>query len=145
MTLVMVARSLSVSWSRSARRASTWLLGAVDCFGASVVRAAGGEVGQEVRMIRTLRVELGTDHGTIQRVATQLGYSPESVRSWVRQADIDEGHQPGLSTTDAERLKALDQENRELKRAHEMARRSSLTSRSSAAIRCASAEVTPGR
>lgn len=54
-----------------------------------------------VRMVRTLRVELGTEHGTIQRVASQLGYGAESVRSWVRQADIDEGHVPEVSTSDA--------------------------------------------
>ena len=35
-----------------------------------------------VRMVRTLRVELGTEHGTVQRVARQLGYGIESVRSW---------------------------------------------------------------
>ena len=48
-----------------------------------------------VRMVRTLRAELGTEHGTVQRVAEQLGYGVESVRPWVRQADIDEGHAPG--------------------------------------------------
>ncbi len=40
-----------------------------------------------VRMVRTLRAELGTEHGTIQRVARQLGYGTESVRLWVRQAE----------------------------------------------------------
>ena len=44
-----------------------------------------------VRMVRTLRAELGTEHGTVQRVAEQLGYGVESVRPWVRQADIDDG------------------------------------------------------
>ena len=76
-----------------------------------------------VRMVRTLRAELGHDHGTVQRVASQLGYGTESVRSWVRQADIDEGHTAGLTTSDAERLKALEQENRELKRANEILKR----------------------
>jgi transposase len=65
-----------------------------------------------VRMVRTLRAELGTEHGTVQRVATQLGYGAESLRSWVRQADIDEGHVPGVSTSDTARMKELEQENR---------------------------------
>ncbi len=76
-----------------------------------------------VRMVRTLRAELGTEHGTIQRFATQLGYGIESVRSWVRQADIDEGHVAGVSTSEAARMRALEQENRELKRANEILKR----------------------
>jgi hypothetical protein len=43
-----------------------------------------------VRIVRTLRAELGTAQGTVSRVACQLGYGLESVRSWVCQADIDE-------------------------------------------------------
>jgi transposase len=76
-----------------------------------------------VRMVRTLRAELGTDIGTIARVARQLGYGLESVRAWVRQAEIDEGHVPGVSTDEASRVKALEQENRELRRANEILRR----------------------
>jgi len=68
--------------------------------------------------VRQLRAELGTDHGTVQRIAGQLGYGTESVRNWVHQADIDEGRVPGTSTSDAERIKQLEQENRELKRAN---------------------------
>ena len=86
-------------------------------------RYSPDEKAAAVRMVRTLRVELGTEHGTIQRVAQQLGYGTESVRSWVRQADIDEGHVPGLSTGDSARLKTLEQENRELKRANEILKR----------------------
>lgn len=76
-----------------------------------------------VRMVRTLRAELGTEHGTVQRVANQLGYGTESLRSWVRRADIDEGHVPGLSTGDADKMRALEQENRELRRANEILKR----------------------
>ena len=73
---------------------------------------------QAVRLVRQLRAELGTEHGTVKRVAEQLGYGVESVRGWVRQADIDDGAKAGTTTTDAERIKALEQENRELKRAN---------------------------
>ena len=76
------------------------------------------EKAQAVRLVRQLRAELGTDHGTVKRVAGQLGYGVESVRNWVHQADTDEGRVPGTSTTDAERIKQLEQENKELKRAN---------------------------
>ena len=81
------------------------------------------EKADAVRMVRTLRAELGTEHGTVQRVAKQLGYGVESVRLWVNQADIDDGHAPGVSTAEAARIKALRQENRELKRANEIWKR----------------------
>ena len=58
-------------------------------------RYSSEEKAAAVRMVRALRAELGTDHGTVQRVARQLGYGIESVRSWVRQADIDDGYVPG--------------------------------------------------
>ena len=76
-----------------------------------------------VRMVRTLRAELGTEHGTVQRVAAQLGYGVESVRSWVKQADIDEGHVAGVTTVEARRVRELEQEARELRRANEILKR----------------------
>ncbi len=83
------------------------------------------EKAQAVRLVRQLRAELGTDHGTVQRIAGQLGYGVESVRNWVHQADIDEGRVPGTSTSDAERIKQLEQENKELKRANSILRSAS--------------------
>ncbi|MCC9187097.1 IS3 family transposase [Mycolicibacterium mageritense] len=76
-----------------------------------------------VRMVRTLRTELGAEQGTVARVARQLGYGVESVRSWVRQADIDEGLAPGVSTAESRRVRELEQEIRELKRANEILKR----------------------
>ena len=76
-----------------------------------------------VRMVRSLRAETGMTHGAVRRVAEQLGYGVESVRSWVRQADIDDGYAPGVSTAESGRVKDLEQEVRELKRANEILKR----------------------
>ncbi len=74
-------------------------------------------------MVRALRAELGVTQGTVQRVATQLGYGVESVRMWVRQADIDNGVTAGVSSAEARRIRDLEQENRELRRANEVLKR----------------------
>jgi transposase len=76
------------------------------------------EKAQAVRLVRQLRKELGTSQGTVQRVADQLGYGVESVRLWVRQAEIDAGEAPGVTTADAQRIRELEQEVRELRRAN---------------------------
>jgi transposase len=88
-------------------------------------RYSEAEKERAVRAVRQLRRELGTEHGTIKRVADQLGIGVESLRNWVRQADIDDGAKPGLSTEDAERIKRLEQENRELRRTNEILRKAS--------------------
>lgn len=56
---------------------------------------------QLVLVVRTPRAELGTEHGTVRRVASRLGFGTESARSWVRQAGVDEGHAAGVSTAEA--------------------------------------------
>ena len=88
-------------------------------------RYSEAEKDRAVRAVRQLRKELGTDHGTVKRVAEQLGIGTESLRAWVRQAEIDGGAEPGLSSEDAEKMKRLEQENRELKRANEILRKAS--------------------
>ena len=81
-------------------------------------RYSDEEKAQAVRLVQQLRKELGADHGTVKRVAEQLGYGVESVRSWVKQADVDAGAKPGVTTAEAERIKALEQEVKELRRAN---------------------------
>lgn len=86
-------------------------------------RYSAEEKAAAVRMVRTLRAELGTTQGTVQRVADQLGYGIESVRAWVRQADIDDGVRGGVTSDEQARIRQLEQENRELKRANEILKR----------------------
>ena len=76
-----------------------------------------------VRMVRSLQAETEMSHGAVKRVAQQLGYGVESVRSWVTQADVEEGVRPGVTTSEAERVRDLEQEVRELRRANEILRR----------------------
>jgi len=78
-----------------------------------------------VRLVRQLRKELGSSHGTIQRVAEQIGCGVESLRSWVKQADIDEGVEPGVTSVEGKRIRELEQENRELRRANDLLKRAS--------------------
>jgi transposase len=62
---------------------------------------------------------------TIRSVADKLDCTTEAPRRWVRQAERDEGRRPGLTTSERERLKALERENRELKRANDILRKAS--------------------
>lgn len=70
-------------------------------------RYSDEEKAQAVRLVRQFRVEWGSEHATVQRVARQVGYGVESVRGWVKQADIDGGVKPGVTTADAEAVKKL--------------------------------------
>ena len=58
--------------------------------------------------------------GAIRRIADQLGIHPEALRGWVKKAEIDAGDRPGTTSSDAERLAALERENRELRRANQI-------------------------
>ena len=83
------------------------------------------EKDQAVRLVFELRKELGTSQGTVVRIADQLGYGTESLRRWVARAEVDAGDAPGMSTAERERVKKLEQENRELRRANEILKRAS--------------------
>jgi transposase len=83
------------------------------------------EKARAVRLVRQLRKELGTDHGTVQRIAGQIGCGVESLRTWVKQADIDDGVQPGVTSVQERRIRELEQENRELRRANDLLKRAS--------------------
>jgi transposase len=75
---------------------------------------------QAVRLVGQIREETGERHGAIQRVARQLGFGVETVRKWVKQADVDAGQRTGVTTEDNAKIRRLEQENRELRRANEI-------------------------
>jgi transposase len=64
--------------------------------------------------------ESGERHGAMKRVAAQLGVGYTSVRHWMREAEIAGGHLPVLPNVLDERIKELERENRELRRANEI-------------------------
>jgi transposase len=73
--------------------------------------------------------EHGPEHpsqwAAIASIAGKLGCTTETLRRWVRQAERDAGKRPGLTTDERQRLKELERENRELKRANEILRKAS--------------------
>ena len=73
-----------------------------------------------VRLVSSTRTSTTREWAAITSVATKLGMTPETLRKWVRRAEIDEGRRPGLTTTERERLKELEKENKELRRANEI-------------------------
>jgi transposase len=71
-------------------------------------------------MVFQIREESGQQQGAIARVADRLGVNRETLRNWVKQAEIDSGKRAGISTADAQRIAELERENRELRRANEI-------------------------
>lgn len=64
-------------------------------------RYSSEEKASGVRMVRTLCAEFDLTQGTLQRVATQLGSGVDSVRMWVKRADIDDGVTAGVSSAES--------------------------------------------
>src|ERR1700712_1715668 len=62
----------------------------------------------------------------IRSISGKVGVSAESLRRWVRQAETDAGARPGVTTTESQRLRELERENRELRRANEILKAASI-------------------
>jgi|SRR5439155_7129701 len=73
-----------------------------------------------VRMVFEHREEYDSQWAAIISIGEKFGISYETVRTWVRRAEIDGGSRPGTTTDDPARLKELERENRELHRANEI-------------------------
>ena len=73
-----------------------------------------------VRMVFEHQDEHVSQWAAITSIAGKFGMASETLRKWVRRAETDGGLRPGLTTNERERLKALERENRELRRANEI-------------------------
>ena len=78
-----------------------------------------------VRLVLEHRGEHRFGWAAICSIASKFGCSSETLRKWVRRAEADQGLRPGLTSRERERLKALERENRELRRANEILRKAS--------------------
>jgi transposase len=78
-----------------------------------------------VRLVMDQAEAHDSQWSAICSVAEKIGCTPDCLRRWVRQAESDSGTRPGVTTSERERLKELERENRELKRANEILRKAS--------------------
>ena len=78
-----------------------------------------------VRMVFEHQGEHGSQYAAIRSIAQKIGCSGETLRSWVRQAERDQGLRAGPTTDERERIKALEREVRELRQANEILRKAS--------------------
>jgi len=80
---------------------------------------------RSVRLVLDQAAQHSSQWAAIQSVASKIGCTPETLRKWVRQAEVDQGRRAGLTTEERSRLKQLERENRELKRSNEILRKAS--------------------
>jgi transposase len=73
-----------------------------------------------VRLVLEHREEYSSMWAAVSSIAAKFGCTAQTLQGWVRQAEIDGGVRRGTSTSDAERIKELERENRELRRANDI-------------------------
>src|SRR5215469_12098584 len=78
-----------------------------------------------VRLVLDVEEEAGSVTGACRRVGEQLGINADTLRGWVKQAQVDAGLRPGVSTSEAARIRELEKENAELRRANAILRTAS--------------------
>lgn len=78
-----------------------------------------------VRLVQDHRRDHSSQSQAIRSIAEKMGCSAEALRNWVRRSEVDEGTRPGVTTDAGQRLKELERENLELRRANEILRKAS--------------------
>jgi len=78
-----------------------------------------------VRLVKEHLNEYESEWATIRSIAPKIGCTAETLRAWIRKQDRSHGMINGMSLSERDRLKALEQENRELKRANDILRKAS--------------------
>src|SRR5918995_5060281 len=73
-----------------------------------------------MRLVREHRSEYPSEWATITSIAAKLGIGPEALRLWLRRDEIDRHQRPGVTSAEQERIRELERENRELRRANEI-------------------------
>ena len=73
-----------------------------------------------VRMVFDHRKEYPSEWAAIRSLAEKFGTTPETLRQWVRRAEVDSGRRPGMTSEQQDRIRELERENRELRRANEI-------------------------
>ena len=78
-----------------------------------------------VRLVLEHQENYNSQWAALTSIAGKIGCTAETLRKWVRRAEVDQGKRAGLTSTERERLRELERENRELKRANEILRKAS--------------------
>jgi transposase len=79
-----------------------------------------------IQLVLTAMEQQGERHGVVSRIARQLDIGPETLRHWIRQAEIDAGTRPGTTSAERERITELEKENRELRKANQILKEASV-------------------
>jgi len=78
-----------------------------------------------VRLVFEHQGEYASQWAALTSIASKIGCTPETLRKWVRRTETDQGQRSGMTTDDRERLKKLERENKELRRANDILRTAS--------------------